>query len=143
MAVRLLLDGLAVDEVGELLDALSPSCGNDLPLSARDIHDATSGIPLFVVELGKSRTRRATTSAWCPPKGPAAAAPRHKGRRSSSAWVFGQRTHVRELMKVAPSCSAERGGNLASTTGLSTCKMWLCSNRVSANEVERNADENG
>jgi DNA-binding SARP family transcriptional activator len=53
-AIRLLLEGLSVEDVGTLLAVTSGRGVETLPTLAEAIHDLTSGVPLFVEEFGKA-----------------------------------------------------------------------------------------
>ncbi len=53
LAGRLTLDGLADDEVGELLAAVTGRNGGTPAGLARAVTDLTGGVPLFVIEMGK------------------------------------------------------------------------------------------
>jgi DNA-binding SARP family transcriptional activator len=53
-ASRLLLEGLSVEDVGTLLAITSGRGVETLPTLAEAVHDLTSGVPLFVEELGKA-----------------------------------------------------------------------------------------
>jgi tetratricopeptide (TPR) repeat protein len=53
-ASRLLLEGLSVEDVGTLLAVTSGRGVETLPPLAEAVHDLTSGVPLFVEELGKA-----------------------------------------------------------------------------------------
>jgi DNA-binding SARP family transcriptional activator len=52
-AVRVTLDGLSGDEVGELLAAVTGRSGGTPPGLATAVTELTAGVPLFVVEMGK------------------------------------------------------------------------------------------
>ena len=53
-AIRLLLEGLSVEDVATLLAVTSGRGVETLPTLAEAVHDLTSGVPLFVEELGKA-----------------------------------------------------------------------------------------